>query len=1730
MSSIVAVVKSVVGQVVALSPEGVQRLLIEGDRLLRGEQVLTGQQGMVSLQLSNGQNIELGHDSQWSANPQLAAAERTETASTNPAGDPSVEELQQAIAAGADPTEELAATAAGPGSAGGAGGAGGIGGGHSFVLLDSVGGSVQAEVGFAPRSIAFDAPASDEREVINELTETPEPASTAPEQPPEEPVNDAPLAVADSFSLSEGGSLSGNLLSNDSDPEGDALSITGLSLTLLPFISLPIGSPVNIPLVGSLQVNANGDFSFTPLANYAGPVPSFTYTVSDGSSSSSATFGINIEPVNDAPINVLPQAQITAEDTPLVFSLQTQNALATFDPDLDSLTTTLTVGHGVLNAGLNLLGVTLSGDGSASLTLTGSAGAINNALAQLTYTPDANYHGPDSLTLSSSDGQVTTSNTLAITVTPVNDTPTDAPEITSGIEDSVVSGNLRDNASDIDGDSLSITGFHLTDFPLTSYPVDTPIKIPLVGSLLINANGDYSFTPLPNYNGSVPQITYTLSDGSVSISSTLDILITPDNDAPLIHVPGAQTTPEDTSKVFSLATSNALGVFDTELDSLSVTLTVNFGVLNVGLNLLGATVTGAGTNSLTLSGSTNAINNAMAQLAYTPNANYHGPDTLGISASDGTNTSTSSVGITVTPVNDAPLAADDSFSVAEDASVTIDVLSNDTDSDGPGLSITQINGSDIVEGDSVAVSNGSVTLSGGQLVFTPDANYHGPVSPFSYTVSDGSLTSTATVSGTVTPVNDAPLATDLMVNSLQGGAPVAITLSGSDHDSGDAVESFRITSLPTEGSLLINGVAITAAAVTAGTATISAADVASGGLSYQPPAGYDSVNDGPAPTFTFQASDGTDYSANATVTLNVADSVPVAVDDFASLTESGPATTVNLVIMFDTSSSMVDPNYGGVISLPGGGTTTRFALAKDAVENLINSYGDSLQNVMLVTFNGSATYQGWLSPDDAIATIQGLDTGNGTDFDSALQQVQDNYGNPTDTDHTYVYFISDGYPASALGIISPGTSVSASERADWVDFLDSNDIDAAYAVGVGADLTSDYAKSNLDTVAWAPTGNPSLNWNTDNGWFHDPGDFVETGTNHNPNTIVVANPLDLQGVLQGTVPVLEGELLDGSISGSVADDFGADGAAAQKVVGVMLDSDGDGIGDTAASFDGTSYSLDLGADIGTLSINAQTGNYSFNPATGLDVQDDTHFQIIYTIEDADGSQGSATLNLTIQDQSEVSAYDNRAQATVQQVTLSDNAPAITLANFSSTNLSTPGGSQWVFDNNGNAAVGTKNVVSQNPGANQWQLNGSAEVNNSNQLVLTDSKTTNNDSSGSTVLTPAFSLAANQTATLSFSVDLDTHSTGNQFKAGDSFTWRLLDSHGTTVYSGALGAADSDGTISRTLSSGATGETYRLEFSLTDNTRTQFDNKTAEVRIDDISLDITATTTVQASAVSGNVILDGNNDPSSSHAWGAVDSLGSEGATLSAINGAHFSGSTTITGTYGSLTISATGEYTYTPLANLGNVDHSETFDYTLTQPDGDSSTAQLVIDIVGTRTTLTPIAGNGTLNGGANGDVLLGDAGADTLNGLGGNDHLEGKAGLDSLFGGEGDDVLIGGGGTDELWGGNGRDTFAWNAGETGSDTIKDFTLGEDRIDLSDLLQGEENAANLTDYITVSASGDSLLISSTGNLDASGSNADLSIHLDGINLNDPSLGLGATPAAIINSLVAGADPTIKLDH
>nr|WP_326839007.1 immunoglobulin-like domain-containing protein [Pseudomonas mandelii] len=158
-------------------------------------------------------------------------------------------------------------------------------------------------------------------------------------------------------------------------------------------------------------------------------------------------------------------------------------------------------------------------------------------------------------------------------------------------------------------------------------------------------------------------------------------------------------------------------------------------------------------------------------------------------------------------------------------------------------------------------------------------------------------------------------------------------------------------------------------------------------------------------------------------------------------------------------------------------------------------------------------------------------------------------------------------------------------------------------------------------------------------------------------------------------------------------------------------------------------------------------------------------------------------------------------------------------------------------------------------------------------------------------------------------------------------------------------------------------------------------------------------------------------------------------------------------------------------------------------------------------------------------DTLLGGSGNDIIFGQGGNDLLDGGKGNDILLGGSGNDSLMGGQGNDILIGGSGADTFVWKAGDTGNDVIKDFKASEgDRIDLRDLLQGE-TGSTIDNFLKISTVDgvSSLQVSSGGKFnsgDAAAATPDVTIKLEGNNWSSANL----------NSLIAGSDPTIKVDH
>ena len=278
-----------------------------------------------------------------------------------------------------------------------------------------------------------------------------------------------------------------------------------------------------------------------------------------------------------------------------------------------------------------------------------------------------------------------------------NAAPTPTNDIVVTNEDTAVSGNVLTNDSDPDGN------------PITAAVVTNPLH----GTLSLGATGAFTYTPALNYNGS-DSFTYAASDGSLSTNATANITVNAVNDAPVAQS-GTASTPEDTAVTVTIAT---------DVDSTSLT----------------AHCTGAGGGSV--------VDNGDGTITFTPAQDFNGSINLVCSATDdkgATTTTSATIVVGVSPVNDAPVAHDDTGEVNQHGSAAVAVLTNDTDVDLDVLTPTNVGSISPVGSTAVANADGTVT-------FTPVAGYTGPAS-FTYKANDGHLTSnTATVNLTVFPV------------------------------------------------------------------------------------------------------------------------------------------------------------------------------------------------------------------------------------------------------------------------------------------------------------------------------------------------------------------------------------------------------------------------------------------------------------------------------------------------------------------------------------------------------------------------------------------------------------------------------------------------------------------------------------------------------------------------------------------------------------------------------------------------------------------------------------------------------------------------------------------------------------------------------------------------------------------------------------------------------------------
>ncbi|MEK2061625.1 tandem-95 repeat protein [Vibrio parahaemolyticus] len=636
------------------------------------------------------------------------------------------------------------------------------------------------------------------------------------------PVNDAPVAKDDIATTQEDTAVTIDVLPNDTDVDGDTLSIQSASV--------PSDQ-------GTVEI-VDGKLVFTPAENFNGDAE-ITYTVTDGQLTDEAKVTVTVNPVNDAPTIKVDAVESITED-----AVNTDTVVATLtvrdtDTPEDQLTVSLennSNGYFVLvgdevkltqagvdavnNDELNLKGLTISASVSDGVNPTASdsdsliVNRVNDA-------PTIKVDAVESIT----EDAVST-DTVVATLT-VRDTDTPEDQLTVSLEnnsngyfvlvgnevkltqagvdavnndelnlkDLTISASVSDGVNPTANDSDSLIVNRVNDAPtvenaiadqvlsedFASYTIDlndafkdsdSALNFSVSGNsnvLVSIENGIATISPTADWNGS-ETLTFTATDPSgESVSQTVNFTVAPVADI----VADNATVVEDTPTII-----NVLGNDTFEGKDKVVSLDAENGPKN----------------------GTIIVNND-GTVTYTPDDNYVGKDTFTYVVTSGGVSESATVEVNVTPVNDAPVAKDDIATTQEDTAVTIDVLPNDTDVDGDKLSI---------ESASVPKEQGTVEVVDGKLVFTPTENFNGDAE-ITYTVTDGAMTDQATVKVTVNAVNDTPVVESNIADQTlaEDFTPYTIDLNTafSDVDNVDGELTFSVSGNSNIQVAIVNGIA-----------------------------------------------------------------------------------------------------------------------------------------------------------------------------------------------------------------------------------------------------------------------------------------------------------------------------------------------------------------------------------------------------------------------------------------------------------------------------------------------------------------------------------------------------------------------------------------------------------------------------------------------------------------------------------------------------------------------------------------------------------------------------------------------------------------------------------------------------------------------------------------------------------------------------------------------------------
>jgi len=604
------------------------------------------------------------------------------------------------------------------------------------------------------------------------------------------PVNDAPLALNDTYNTTLNTArtvnAAGGVLANDTDI--DSATFTAV------LVSGPTQGTLTTSPTNPTGLNLNGSFTYTPNTGFTG-VDTFTYRVNDGAGSN------NLSNIATVSIFVGVNTPPTADDDTYT---------------MGGATLTRNAANGVLNGdndpeGSALSAVLVGGPSNGLLTLDLDGG--------FTYTPTSGFVGIATFTYQANDGAASNnlSNIATVTITvgtnSIPDADADGTYTTqvNTLLDSTTTADpsVLDNDTDADNGPQPLTAFLWTNASN--------------GSVLLNANGTFIYTPNLNYSGP-DSFTYVAFDGmDISTETTVNINVTGVN-APPVAVDDTAYNTTFNSPLDSTTTGNpsVLGN-DTDPDGDPLTAALQFGP-------------SFGTVTL----------NANGTFIYIPSTGFFGQDFFYYQASDGnlvSNLATVVINVGVTP----PIAGNDNYPTAVDTPLITTapgVLANDTDPGGNSLTATLI--TPPTQGVLIFNFDGSFT-------YTPNAGYTGPDS-FTYQAFNGFVSSNiATVNidvGGIGGGNSPPVVND---NTYATSATRTLTINApgvlrNDLDAdGDTLTAILVTDVA-RGTLVLNS---------------------DGSFTYEPPNARFKGN----VTFTYRANDGLqDSTTNATVTISV--SVP----------------------------------------------------------------------------------------------------------------------------------------------------------------------------------------------------------------------------------------------------------------------------------------------------------------------------------------------------------------------------------------------------------------------------------------------------------------------------------------------------------------------------------------------------------------------------------------------------------------------------------------------------------------------------------------------------------------------------------------------------------------------------------------------------------------------------------------------------------------------------------------